>query len=200
MPLKIPSAIHRMLTMRRSAGFFAPFKISYMDAMSSSKVLFRFFSCSSSIRACRSERLKWWANSTTSGSKVVLLAFCWSYSIACCCVTFMAKSGLLIIIILCHSWMGTPGGGIGGGGKSPLGPTGNGGKSIPGGGGRSPIGGGGIPPPGASGAAGGCNFAGYFCSNSWIFSLMSPRSILLNSAASVSPFFSASSAAAVILS
>mmetsp|Transcript_45540 Transcript_45540/g.136103 ORF Transcript_45540/g.136103 Transcript_45540/m.136103 type:complete len:265 (+) Transcript_45540:95-889(+) len=186
-PLKTPSAIHRILTIRRSAGFFAPFRISYIDAMSSSKVLFRFFSCSSSIRACRSVRLKWCASSMTSGSRLEDLAFCWSYSIACCCVTFTAKSGLYIIIILCQSCMLTPGGGSGGG--SIPGPSGGNGGSTPGGGGISPVGG--------AGTSGG---GGYFSSSSVIFSLISPANIFLKSAASRSPFFSASSAAAVIFS
>lgn len=35
-PRKTPCSIHRMLTMRRSAGFLAPFRISYKEAMSSS--------------------------------------------------------------------------------------------------------------------------------------------------------------------
>lgn len=35
-PRKTPLSIQRMLTMRRSAGFLAPFRISYIAAMSSS--------------------------------------------------------------------------------------------------------------------------------------------------------------------
>lgn len=35
-PRKVPSDIHRMLTMSKSAGFLAPLRISYMAAMSSS--------------------------------------------------------------------------------------------------------------------------------------------------------------------
>lgn len=53
-PRKTPSAIHRTDTMSRSAGFLAPLRISYMDAKSSSKVSFLFFSCSFSSFAWRS--------------------------------------------------------------------------------------------------------------------------------------------------